>query len=813
MRSRTLQKPPSTAASLVAWLAFFPLMFLLTVRFGGPPVVNDDLDPSWTLAIAYAFERQWRWGHDIAFTYGPLGFMHPAASYWLAVGELNHWLQIAIAALGAFVGASLFAVVDNTRRIAMIATLAVFTVALGADPLWIVVLAFAVLAIAYRCRIEGGGPALIALVVTASVFASAVVCIKASTLVIVGLWYVATVVMLVANARAGAALAAAVALPISLALVWLAAGQKAADLAMYLETGLEFSAGYSAVMSAFPVWWVDLAGGLIALAAALVVLVSLWRNRASPSWIVALGFVGLGLFLSWRLGYTRADPHTMIFFACVGCLLPQLPRWSDGILRPIGFVPATIALLTVPMFLHEWSFDANHTPQQALRAPYDQLRYAWSELPALRRRTESYAASQAQATKLLALPKIAAAVGDASVDIMGHHQARMFYNAFNYTPRPVFQSYAAYTSKLALLNEAFLVGDRAPEFMLVPFSPIDGHLAASEDALSVLALLRRYAPVLVEDRFLLLKKKQPPVAPIALAAPEATNAAALGEWIDLPASSSDDAGTILRFDAELSLPGKLAALLVREPYWFLEAQTAQGAILRFRTSRNQGKTGFLVTPLVNSLDDWIKLFTRQPLPAIVKFRLMPHSERLAFLTRPQVRYAATKLTAAQLPPADAVDAAVAGYLYPGFTRKPDRYEGTPERVVEAGKPAVFMHAPGTLSFDVAPGTYSLRAEVGIRTAALTLPACAAADGIVIRVTTSAAPTPVFSTRLDPFADKQSANPVPVGPLALSLPDGGTITLRLEPGEPGSNGVCDWSYLRDLTLEPGATAVPATQTGG
>jgi len=48
-------------------------------------------------------------------------------------------------------------------------------------------------------------------------------------------------------------------------------------------------------------------------------------------------------------------------------------------------------------------------------------------------------------------------VGGASIDVLGFRQDAAILNGLNYTPHPVFQSYAAYTPGLQRLNTAFSI--------------------------------------------------------------------------------------------------------------------------------------------------------------------------------------------------------------------------------------------------------------------------------------------------------------------------------------------------------------------
>ena len=54
----------------------YPSFFSMGVfPLGAENYFWSSLDPSWSLALSYANENNFVWGKDIAFTYGPLGYL------------------------------------------------------------------------------------------------------------------------------------------------------------------------------------------------------------------------------------------------------------------------------------------------------------------------------------------------------------------------------------------------------------------------------------------------------------------------------------------------------------------------------------------------------------------------------------------------------------------------------------------------------------------------------------------------------------------------------------------------------------------
>lgn len=106
-------------------------------------------------------------------------------------------------------------------------------------------------------------------------------------------------------------------------------------------------------------------------------------------------------------------------------------------------------------------------------------------------------------------------MGDARVDVHGWQQGLALTAGLNFAPRPAFQSYGAFTDRLARRNEAHLLDPaHAPAAVLLKLQPIDGRLASSEDPLALTATLRAYQPVEREAGFLLMQRHAATIPPV-----------------------------------------------------------------------------------------------------------------------------------------------------------------------------------------------------------------------------------------------------------------------------------------------------------
>jgi hypothetical protein len=192
-----------------------------------------------------------------------------------------------------------------------------------------------------------------------------------------------------------------------------------------------------------------------------------------------------------------------------------------------------------------------------------------------------------------------------TVDIYSFGQSTLLANGLDWAPRPVVQSYSAYTSSLLEKDAAYLGGSKAPDNIIFAVQPIDGRLGALEDGLSWPALLTRYAPAALIDYMAILRRRREPTTDhVLLEPPVASGAYRLGEEIALPAVSG---ALWAKVDVAPTFLGKILALVYKLPQLAIEFRTADGTINRFRYIAEMGKTGFVVSPLVKNARDFLAL--------------------------------------------------------------------------------------------------------------------------------------------------------------------------------------------------------------
>ncbi|PYL03700.1 MAG: hypothetical protein DME31_05785, partial [Verrucomicrobia bacterium] len=190
-----------------------------------------------------------------------------------------------------------------------------------------------------------------------------------------------------------------------------------------------------------------------------------------------------------------------------------------------------------------------------------------------------------------------------SADVYPLSQALALPDGLTCRPRPIFQSYSAYTSRLAEMNAAHLRSDRAADHILFDVWTIDGRFASQDDSLSWPELLTRYDIKRVAGQYILMEKSVTPrryeLTPIG------ETVARFDEGIEIPSMIG---GPIwVRIDIRRSLWGNVVATLYRPPRVWLTLFTRSGRAYGGRLLPATARTGFLLSPVIENRQSFFAL--------------------------------------------------------------------------------------------------------------------------------------------------------------------------------------------------------------
>src|SRR6266849_4381561 len=276
---------------------------------------STDVDSSWCAVLDYARQHGLQFGHDLIFTYGPLGFLiMPVAP---RVGALQMALGSALCFIivtGLCLVAWRLTAVWRSLCIAVFSFLAL-DMHSGADLL----LSIGLLSWGLLCLVEPG-PRLLVWLLCFTVLAVVGALAKISFLLAAVLSVGAIGVDLALRRHFLLAFAMLSLFCAGVLSGWVVAGQELRHFLPFAALGWEFSTGYDQAMgkqSSNMIGWCGLLA--LALAAATIFLRSLTSFGKSPQgsrWrkVVLSGWLVASLFLAWKQGFVRLDAFHIELF-------------------------------------------------------------------------------------------------------------------------------------------------------------------------------------------------------------------------------------------------------------------------------------------------------------------------------------------------------------------------------------------------------------------------------------------------------------------------------------------------------------------
>jgi glycosyltransferase involved in cell wall biosynthesis len=364
---------------------------------------------------------------------------------------------------------------------------------------------------------------------------------------------------------------------------WVAAGQEVGGLIPYIWNSLQVSAGYAEGM----VWSWDPRHSLPLpfLITAITLIAGMagtgWRKERFWGLMPAVFLSGVS-FLIFKTAYVRHDSfHEMITWLATPALafliVPVL--WAQLSDRRLKFLLLGVFLLALTGPGH-WNY--SYLKLQTLPAQASAARSVLtgkSNLPA------GYARRQREIAARFPFRR-----AEGTVDLYSYEQDYVIAKGWEYSPRPVIQSYSAYTPALAEINARHLQGPQAPQTIFFRVHPLDNRYPSLDDGLSWPELLVRYdlcetlGPYIRLQRALQARSwKLVPLAEIR---------GRLGQEIKIPESGG---GAVwAEVDIQPTLRHRAVSFLYKTP---LPGITVNGKFL-FRLLPSLARSGFLLSPLV-----------------------------------------------------------------------------------------------------------------------------------------------------------------------------------------------------------------------
>ena len=555
------------------------------------PAVGE-LDYSWTQALQIGFATHRQFGTDIIFTYGPWGFLgcgYYPPTYLISVVA---WASLALVFLHA--GWRLACHFSRNRLVAglwLVGVTAAVSIPAKND-FSIIPVAWVMLLLCQHFFSEE--PALTPTSILLAASMGWMSLVKFTNLMECAIVLAVIAADTIFRRRRFPWMVAV--WVVSLLFFWVAAGQRLDLLEPFLLSSWRITTGYTEAMMLSGETETRAAVCYLLLATLLCVLFGrmAWlRYRyfaVLPT--VALGMI---LFMVFKMGYVRnsweheaTSAMALVLVSLMGLAVCQKEQKR--------LLTATVCLLVFAMLFAASTFNY-WLPGNGLSRQFAQTfnltslfaPVAASSTGSLRSEYESSLASERKDVLVSSIK--------GSADLYSYDQIFLFAHGLSYQPRPVMQSYSAYTPELAEINSAHLRTAQAADNILFAVQTIDGRFPALDDGLSWPELLTRYDFKGVADaeaKFLLLSRASAPRTFHLIPLQNIT--ANMGEAVAVPAMIKGPVWAEIVI--KKTLAGKLASMLYKPPVLTLEVTLKDDSKHRYRLVPGMAASGFLLSPII-----------------------------------------------------------------------------------------------------------------------------------------------------------------------------------------------------------------------
>lgn len=779
-------KTKPTAADHIARGVFFVLLFLAIFTY--PQMPAAQLDASWRMVLSQALVDGWQFGQDIVFTYGPLGFLMGNTYSGVAFWPFILWQAATSLAFALIIYRQGMRLTGYSRGLYWGITI-LFGVGYT-DALHMVCIAL----IGFELIRDSGRPQRLwtyATLILLGVLGVA----KFTNLLLAGFIVVVAASLDFWQRRPAAAGRLLLGFFGTFLATWILCRQNPLNLPAYLLNSLEISSGYEQTMG-LPTpsapFWKGLTVLFLVIGYSFLHLVgSRDRARALAGNLV----LGAFIYLNWKHGFVRADGHMIGFFICA--LLPitafpslfddgaRLLRWQRAVLIPAGVLCLFGIYDTLPgMVRHALA----HFQEKIFSNVYNTAHFP--------EYFNFYREQLRLGRTMNDLPRMREVVGNSTLDVLGYNQAVAVLNRFNYQPRPVIQSYSAYTPKLAQLNADFYASGRAPDYILFRIETIDERYPALDDSRALYQFAHRYRYVLSERNFQLWQRLAEPIDAAAIA-PRLLHTAELPVGEPLAVTPWNDQPLWVKIGLDRTLFGRLRDFFYKPPIVRLSIVDRKGNTTAYRMPLPQARAGFILNPMIEEIIGFMHFSGGE---------LERRAENFTIMVEPADRKFLANTATIEI---FAIKGSLTGGHYFDEMEKNrfHMFKSLP-LAFEAQAPlseghiddtsVMLLHAPSEMTFNIRENAKLARGKFGFLPGAYAKDANTDGAEFSVEWSNGAERITLFSRYLDPVrvaADRglQSFE------VRLSGRPGGRLFLKIEPG-PKGNFAWDWTAWANIEID-------------
>jgi hypothetical protein len=561
-----------------------------------PMMPASGIDQSWLLGINQAMSQGMAFGTDVVFTYGPYASIytrnyHPAIDHLMFFGSLYFGVSYALA---------LFLLVRKSNWL-LIATFWLFLIGVTAIseslflsyPLLVGILYFREDSLFLKAQ-NNNYLKISILAILFSPF-GLLPLIKGSFLLISGIVTIIIATMCILKSKWVNLLVVILAPVFSAMIFWWLSEQETNNFLFYFKSLFPIISGYTEAMATDG----DMNEIYAYIFACFFLLGSILLGGSNFSKRkVCIFFIFCAyLFVAFKGGFVRHDGHEVIAGLAI-MIASFFFAFTFGSLQ--AFVVLAVSL---GAWLHIDQVNAN----TSIASVPNRLQFfyvsAWDGLRDRLAGNEKFELKFNDAiNKLRDQARFPLLKG--TTDIYSYNQSLLIASGNTWNPRPIFQSYSAYTPDLLKKNRDHLLKRNAPDNIIFRVEPIDERMPSIEDGASWPTLLSRYEIFDRSNDFLYLRRKADKL--------NANNQVIIGggtyffgEAVSVPTQAAPVFVEIL---IKPSILGKLAALLYKPSRLSITMSLENGSTKIYRLVSGMASAGFIVSPLIENTDEFGLLY-------------------------------------------------------------------------------------------------------------------------------------------------------------------------------------------------------------
>ncbi len=556
---------------------------------------DSGLDRSWQIGLHMAAISKFQFGTDIIFTFGPLGFL-----YRPVFCEFNTW--IISAAFILFVHCLLiYSITIVMKRflvhpldyvmMAIVLILAIPTTHLEYK------LLFSISLLLYLANTNKPKTTRCLALISFVSFLIAVVSLLKFTATVISFSMIVFMVVFYFYKKYLSHLCCMLfTYIISLLILLTLTGQKIANFPTYLLNSFEIAKGYNYAMSLSGSGLDVLLGLCIISSSIFLLLNSILKRKTSLIFFLLLnaGFVLVG----FKHGFIRhLSGQAQIFFAnmlLVFCSFYIIHK------DKLTLLPKRLCLVIIYTLIIFMIKGRSHL---LLPNALGNLKTASSTLSLITSdsggRAQILENAKSKIRKDYPLSnETLKHIAEASVDILPVEISLAYAYDLDWSPRPIFQTYSAYTNKLDKLNSQYFESGNAPEILLYALRSIDGRYPLFDTPATFRTILKNYKPLFVDGKFVILKKTNTPNRFSAKTI--STIDAEFGKTVSVP--KAEDGYLFAKVYMDYNWLGQIMKLAYKPPLVSISL-TVEGNTVKRRFIFSTAKNGIFLSQYIDNTED------------------------------------------------------------------------------------------------------------------------------------------------------------------------------------------------------------------